>query len=304
MSETSLAKLERVIAPDRIARRVDALDGFDKSLMSIRALAVLTELIVEFQPRIILEIGTYFGGGSEILARALNETNSGLLITLDSNEARAEEVERRMALWDPDVRAKTTFLAHTSEEFFRSLIGKWEPAIDIAIVDGDHTYLGAYSDIVRCAQQIAGGGMIIVDDYDQSSVNRAVADFADTHPDWRLVGNAEQTFVGRHQYAPHSSIEGTPFLVLLAPDQRGFSCHPTAFDYSDSSLSSLIGAEIEVAPHNCLGTLHGGFSVEVSDERGMVRAHTGVVSVEISPGQNSVSLKLKEALDLSGQRIV
>jgi len=304
MSEISLAKIENATATDRIARRVDALAGFDKSLMSIRALAVLTELVVEFQPEFILEIGTYFGGGSEILARALNETSSGLLITLDSNEARAEEVERRMALWDPEVQAKTTFLPHTSEEFFRSLIGKWDPAIDIAIVDGEHTYLGAYGDIVRCAQQIAGGGMIIVDDYDQSTVNRAVADFIQTHPDWRLVGDVEQSFVGRHQYAPRPSIKDTPFFILLAPDHRSFSRHPMTIDYSDSSFSSLSGAELATAPHNCQGTLHGEFSIEISDDRGMVQANTGIVSVEITPGQSSVRLELDNALESLDQRIV
>jgi len=305
MSRSSLSKLVNASNPERISKRADTLADYDKSLMSPKSLALLTEIIIEFQPRFVLEIGTYFGGGSQILAKALAETESGLLVTIDSNSERAEEVTRRIEEWDENVRERVTFMSNSSEQFFNSFDRVWQPTIDIAVVDGDHTYLGAYSDIVRSAQRISGGGLIIIDDFSQSTVNRAVADFIQTHPDWTLVGDIHDTFIGDQGFEPQASIEGTPFLILLAPDYKGISKHPTLFDYGSLGISELFGANIVLAPHECKGMLHGEFCIELVDEtRSMVSGVTDTVTAEIKPETENVGLILGQALATEGRQLL
>ncbi len=87
-----------------------------KSLLAPSALAFLHETVQVLDARSVLEIGTYFGGGAKVLADAVQ--GRGMVLTIDSNGARAPYVEAEIATWPQPMRDATMFLPYSAGDLF------------------------------------------------------------------------------------------------------------------------------------------------------------------------------------------
>ena len=72
-------------------------DTPSKSLLAPDARAFLDRLVRLMEATAVLEIGTYFAGATEVMARALSESTQGQIITIDGMDARAPLVKEIIA---------------------------------------------------------------------------------------------------------------------------------------------------------------------------------------------------------------
>jgi len=304
MDNVSEAGIHEVIGSDTYQRLAAQYADYTKSMMGSSALAFLHAVIVKYRPKLLLEIGTYFAGGSEVLSNALVEAGgeNGLLVTLDSNPGREQAVRDIIAAWPQANQERTTFIAKSSEEFFYTMAEAWEPSIDIAFVDGDHRYHVAYGDLVQCAHHISAGGIVVVDDFDQPEVNRAVEDFLLTHPAWQFVGDAGKSFANNSVFDTRPSVAKTPFFVLLAPAQRGITNRPLAFHQSGGDYSTFGGFDLTLAPHQASGTLMANFMLEMENRQEQrIETEFRHAVLRIAPGDCEIRLAPEVSIETNGR---
>lgn len=139
----------------------------------------------------ILEIGSWQGKSTSYLARAIIDSGNGHLFAVDhfmgnvgkencyfidgegDLKTRFERNMRRLGLQE-----HVTLLACHSEKAFPSLAGK---VLRFLFIDGDHTYEGVRKDIGLFCPLVRAGGMVVFDDYNDTSpgVVRAVEEWVD-----------------------------------------------------------------------------------------------------------------------------
>jgi predicted O-methyltransferase YrrM len=138
--------------------------------------ARLIELARKLRPgQRVVEIGTY--GGTTLSLFALLADPGIEICAIDdfSNETepdlRAFFEEHQKAV---GTRSRINLFAESSHRASK----RWSLPIDLLIIDGDHSYLGAQSDLADYAHYVVRGGTMIVDDYTSSSdVKKAVEEW-------------------------------------------------------------------------------------------------------------------------------
>ncbi|UCE17703.1 MAG: class I SAM-dependent methyltransferase [Gemmatimonadota bacterium] len=135
-----------------------------------------------YKPHCIVEVGTHLGGTAVGWAKAIVENGRGKLICIDNDSysegtypaiARRNLIETGIAdehleLHNGDSKAIVPHIA----EVFR---GK----VETYLVDGDHTYEGALTDIEKGLPMMRPGGFILVHDVDK---NRKMDETSQDHP--------------------------------------------------------------------------------------------------------------------------
>jgi len=250
--------------------------------------------------RSVLEIGTYFGGGTKVLADALQ--GRGMVLTIDSNGPRASYVEAEIATWPQPMRDATMFLPYSAADLFATFFQRKEFWFDVCIVDGDHRHTAALADLLNCARFAGPGAVILVDDSTQPPVFNAVKDFLQLRPEWREIGGA---IAGHSPAAAFTSMrpsfQGPPFLVLAGPDYPGIGRHP----YSAGATvgQPVHGIGLDLARPAQSGTLQGRFAISYVDESQphMVQADA---TLEVASGSRRVDLRLVEPLGAGGGQSV
>jgi Methyltransferase domain len=138
-----------------------------------------------FQPNVVVQTGTATGASSVAIALGLRDAGRGVLYTIDPEPpsyfgvdqpvALARRVVERSALGDKIrfVQGYSTMPLDAGRMFLPSA-PKWRlPELnrmvrtDMLVVDGDHTFLGCYLDLVYGAAGLASGGprVIVCHDY-------------------------------------------------------------------------------------------------------------------------------------------
>jgi predicted O-methyltransferase YrrM len=133
-----------------------------------------------YRPEYIVEVGTFAGGTAVGWARALVENQKGKLICIDR-----------------DVYSRGTFPQVTQQNLERlpQLAEQLPGQVDIYLVDGDHTYEGALSDITGGLSMMRPGGFVLVHDVDPG---RRMDEQTPEHP--HPVLEAFQDVVSQHGY--------------------------------------------------------------------------------------------------------
>ena len=197
------------------------------SLLSSAGRAFLFHLVRTTLPQTVLEIGTYFAGTAEVIARALHQNGTGLLITTDPfGGERCPLIFRQ---WPDALRRHVRFHAINSMALAQSLAQE-QRLIDVAFIDGCHDYEYVLFDALAFGKLVRPGGVLVLDNAEQPGVYRACAEFLRHNPDWSELGDAMKMEVPDNPFAPtlgRSSVPDTTFLVLRAPDYwsvapRGF----------------------------------------------------------------------------------
>lgn len=147
-----------------------------------------------FQPRSVLEIGSFAGQTLGLLYEASN--SNSYIHSIDINLSRLVVFQNLF----PD--NNVTFSKIDSMLF--------EPAgrYDLIHVDGDHDYEHAYNDIHKSLSMVQDNSIIIVDDYEKS---------------WLGVPNAiEDLLLGQHGFVPFMVGDASAFFHRETHDAEHF----------------------------------------------------------------------------------
>lgn len=129
----------------------------------------LLELIVKNSPKIIMEIGTAFGGTLFLLSKVAISNATIISIDLPGGEFGAGYPWWKIPLFKA-FKKKGQFIylirgdSHSTVVFnkIREILGN--RGIDFLFIDGDHTYKGVKSDFLTYSKLVKNGGLIAFHD--------------------------------------------------------------------------------------------------------------------------------------------
>jgi predicted O-methyltransferase YrrM len=204
-----------------------------RSLISTSARAHLWFLIRTLGLRDVLEIGTYLGGTTELLADAVSGTG-GSVVTLDPATA-ANEVIAAISDWPRAAREATTFKQMSSGDYFYlgSLDSRRE--FDLIFVDGNHVHDYVLFDLTLSAQRLRPGGILAVDNAEITGVFHALREFLAMNRSWRLLGASQPGFSldDADRVLTNGPLSPVHTVFLLAPKGVDVGERLTEFWYED-----------------------------------------------------------------------
>lgn len=227
--------------------------AISRSLLPEMAQALLYTVIRNFRPHHVVEIGTYQGGTTEALARAILANGLGTLHTASPfDAARFIPVYHQ---WPEVLRRNVRYYQVDSMALFMRL-DQQRIRPSIVLVDGNHDFEFATFDILAAAQRLTRGGFIFVDNVAQSGPYQAVVDFMAMHPEWHDCGARSPSRDNTKAFdrdRPH--IENTEFIVLRAPFNHFVGSRPETFGEHEMSHPTINGIRFSIAGL-AVGTLH------------------------------------------------
>jgi hypothetical protein len=231
---------------------IEKTEAAQRGLISAVSAALIYTLVRNAKPQHVVEIGTYHGGTSELICRALHENGSGILHTVGPFEA--ERVIPIFDSWPRELRRHLEFYLMTSMDFYYRLNERGIRP-EIAFIDGDHSYQAALFDIQSLARSLARRGFLLVDNVSQPGPYYAAMDFLQRNPDWTRcqVSDPERADPNKAFDPERISIPETDFEILRAP--RGYAIGSRPVTFGDMwSTTEVKGLRIQAETAG--GTLH------------------------------------------------
>ena len=157
-----------------------------------------------------------FAGTAEVMARALWENGKGIVHTTDPlGGGRCPQV---IASSPQELQRVTRFYALNSMDYFDHH-DRQPVTLDLVLVDGNHDFEYALFDLQMSARLLRPGGIVLMDNAEQTGPFKASQVFLANNREWRELGSA----VASHsQTAPfdsaRASIRWTSFIILQAPN--------------------------------------------------------------------------------------
>jgi predicted O-methyltransferase YrrM len=267
-----------------------------RSLVSPWSQALLYCLIRNMHPDHVFEIGTFRGGTSEAICRALYANGSGKLHTVDPFGERAKLVFKQ---WPPALLGHVRLYEMDSMCFYaQQERERIRPGI--VFVDGNHDYEFALFDIGLGARAVLPGGFIFIDNIAQPGPFFAALDFLATNPGWRELGSSIRDYNRDRAFDPErTTILNTDFLVLRAPTHCPLHERPASFGVVPWRGSSVNGMCIKFLPPKSPGRLIvqvilRGFGLQHSE----TPAET---MVQVAPGMDELSVPFTPPPRLTGR---
>jgi predicted O-methyltransferase YrrM len=199
-----------------------------RALISAASMALIYTLVRNAKPQHVVEIGTYYGGTSELICQALHENGSGILHTVAPFEA--ERVIPIFDSWPPELRRHLEFYLMTSMDFYYRLNARGIRP-EIAFIDGDHSYQAAFFDVQSLAWSLARRGFLLVDNVSQPGPYYAVMDFLQRNPDWTQCKARDPKWADPNKAfdRERTSVPETDFEILRAPRGYSIGSRPVTF---------------------------------------------------------------------------
>src|ERR1044071_4434075 len=158
-----------------------------RSLMSTYSRCFLFAMVRMMQPQSVAEVGTLFAGTTEVLARALWENGAGEIHTADP--FGAERCPEIIAAWPADLQRHARYYPLNSMDFFLEMT-RQRVTLDLVLIDGNHDFEFALFDLQKAARLLRPGGIIVLDNAEQTGPFEAARAFVERHPAWRELGSA------------------------------------------------------------------------------------------------------------------
>jgi hypothetical protein len=161
---------------------------------------ILWKLLQKYKFKNFLEIGVYQG----LTTGLMFESTPNATIT-------AVDVKDRLSLFYknyPEYTNQLTFFNQPSQSFnFNNSM------YDFILIDGDHRYQEAKTDIFNCLPHLNNTGILAIDDYKMDGVASAIQDLHNLKTDWVPFLRSEQI-----EYWHHCSCNREQFLDSLFDD--------------------------------------------------------------------------------------
>jgi predicted O-methyltransferase YrrM len=234
---------------------VTYFDGYPvRSLMGPHSRAVLFSLVRILRPKVVAEIGTLFAGTTETLARALWENGDGVIHTTDPFDAEGRP--GIIGSWPKELREIAHFHRLNSMDFF-SEMHRQRVALDMVLVDGNHDFEFALFDLQMAARLLRPGGIIVMDNSDQTGPFHASRSFVASHPAWREIGGALAAYDPSRPFdvTRTSMPPGTFFIVLRAPDFVSIGAGPHGWGQVPIHSPTVTGLSLDLPAQATSGTL-------------------------------------------------
>jgi predicted O-methyltransferase YrrM len=267
-----------------------------RSLMGDKSRAMLFALVRVLQPKVIAEVGTYYAGGAEVMARALWENGEGFLHTTDPFGAgRCPAI---IANWPAELRNLVEFHPLNSMDFFLKLHHR-SIALDFVLVDGDHDYEFALFDLQMAARLLRPGGVVVMNDSVQTGPFQAVRTFLASHPAWQELGTAIASYDEGNPFAGgRASQPGTGFVVLRAPDHWSIGAIPRSWGQTPIAAPFVDGISLDAPAQVAAGTLHYQAILRVfGDGAPQEMKSVGSMPVELDGAARTLAHKLNKPLN-------
>lgn len=129
------------------------------------------------QNSVVVEIGSYLGSSSVMIAEAL-ESNDGHLYCVDTwkNDAMSEGERDTWSVFQEHIRPWKHRIS-TKRSRSKDAAAAFHAPIDMLFIDGDHSYEGCRRDLEAWGSYVKHGGIVIFHDYPNApGVMRAVAE--------------------------------------------------------------------------------------------------------------------------------
>jgi predicted O-methyltransferase YrrM len=229
-----------------------ATEASKRSLISAASSALIYALVRNVRPQHVVEIGTYNGGTSEVICRALHENGFGTLHTIGPFDA--ERVLPIFETWPNELLDHLRFYDMTSMEFYYELAAR-DIRPDIAFVDGDHSYEAALFDIQTLAKRLSPRGFILIDNISQAGPYYAAMDFLKHHPGWTRCKARDPQWADPHKAfdRERATIPETDFEIIRAPRNYYVTSRPMTFGEIPSG-TEIRGLQINA--ESAGGTVH------------------------------------------------
>jgi len=249
---------ESVSAMRSDAAYADALTYFTsyptRSLMSDHSRATLFALVRKMRPKIVAEIGTLFAGTTEVIARALWENHYGFVHTTDP--FGAGHCPGIIGNWPLPLREVTKYHSLNSMDFFLAMESQ-RITLDLVLVDGNHDFEFASFDLQEAAKLLRPGGIIVMDNAEQTGPYQAARTFLANHPGWRELGEAVASFdVSKPFDETRASLPDTSFILLQAPNDFIVSGSPQSCGQVKVLTNAVTGISLDFVAQTTAGVLH------------------------------------------------
>jgi predicted O-methyltransferase YrrM len=269
-----------------------------RSFMSDHSRAVLYSLVRMMRPQLVAEIGTLHAGTTEVFARALWENGGGVVHTADPYGA--DRCPAIIAQWPAELQRYVQFHAKSSMDFFSRMVLE-SKTFDLVLIDGNHDYEYALFDLQMAARLLRPGGLVVMDNAEQSGPFKAARLFLAANPAWREIGNAVASYDPFEPFErERASLPTTGFLLLHAPEYLSIGEGPHSWGQAWIDTPQLRGLRFRIV-QQCRGTLFyqiylRGFANEnrwVKEER-----IEGSVRIEADGGDSSIDHLLERTLSV------
>jgi hypothetical protein len=285
-SDNPIAEILNAPKFSATATAVYKTSAAQRGLISAASSALIYTLVRNARPQHVVEIGTYHGGTSEVICRALYENGSGILHTVAPFEA--ELVIPIFDSWPQYLRRHLEFYLMTSMDFYYRLNARGIRP-EIAFVDGDHSYQAALFDIQSLAKSLARRGFLVVDDVSQPGPYYAAMDFLQRNPDWTQCKARSPKWADPNKAIDRerTSVPETDCEILRAPRDYSIGSRPVTFGEMPST-TDVKGLRIHAESGG--GTLHaqcvlrgfGSVAAEVVTSAALDIARPGTVALMFS----------------------
>ncbi|SEP48126.1 Methyltransferase domain-containing protein [Rhodospirillales bacterium URHD0017] len=265
------------------------------SLMGGRSRALLFALVRTQRPATAAEVGTFHGGGAEVITRALWENGEGFLHTTDP--FGAERCPEIFARWPGELRRLVEFHPLNSMDFFLKLHHR-RVALDFVLVDGDHDYELALFDLQMAARLLRPGGIVVMNDSVQTGPFQAAKTFLAANPAWRELGTAIASYDENAPFAGgRASQPGTGFAVLQAPSHWSIGAIPRSWGQAPVAAPLVEGLSLEALPQVTSGHLHYQAILRLfGDGPPQEAKRVGVILVKLDGSARTVAHELAQPM--------
>lgn len=172
-------KLARYLQPTEY-RRVKRIRSQTGPQISIPELLYLRWGIRTFKPQVVVEIGSFNGASTSLIADQLRQLGSGRIHAIDLFSKSAPMSGFGSAYWKLFDQTMHPYLG-----WFEKIEGDaktilWNRPIDFLFIDGDHSEAGVSADIQKYAAFVQPGGCVFLHDYlDSPETNSMVKSVVD-----------------------------------------------------------------------------------------------------------------------------
>lgn len=124
-----------------------------------------------YRPQVVIELGSYAGGTAIGWATALKENGSGRLICVDNDtysQGTYPTVTRTNLQKTGLSASRYQLRSGDSKRLLPELARELGGAVDVYLVDGDHSYESALADMQNGLPMVKSGGFMLVHDVDRT----------------------------------------------------------------------------------------------------------------------------------------